>query len=475
MTAEQIEVQLQATLEKLRQDQLDEGVPSLEVRSQRMQRVIDLLVDHQHELAQALDEDYEGRHPYLTLMSEVLQPIAHLKDARKNLRKWMKPERRKPPFPMGLFGASATLRYQPKGVVGIMSPWNYPIAMVVNPLCNALAAGNRAMIKPSEFNPRTAKLMETLFRDYFPQGEVAVVNGGPEVGAAFAALPFNHIFFTGATGIGSKVMEAAARNLVPVTLELGGKSPVIVGRSADIKGAAERIATGKTVNTGQACVSPDYVFVPEESVEDFIDACRSQFRQLFPTVLDNHDYATVINQRHCERISAYLREAREAGTRVENLSNQQPEEGNRRIPVHVVVEPADSLAVMQQEIFGPIMIVKGYSDVKSCVDYINRRPTPLALYYFGNDAPERDWVLDHTLSGGVSVNEVLMHTACVDMPFGGVGASGIGNYHGREGFRTFSHARGVFTEGKVNLAKLAGTLPPYTSKVEKMLAAQIKK
>ncbi|MCR9106355.1 MAG: coniferyl aldehyde dehydrogenase [Gammaproteobacteria bacterium] len=467
---------MEAILERMRADQVAQGVPSAEVRIARLQKVVDLLVDHQDALATALDEDYGGRSQYLTIMSEVMQPIAHLKDAQKNLHKWMKTEKRKPPFPMGLFGARAQVRYQPKGVVGIMSPWNYPIAMVVNPLCNALAAGNRAMVKPSEFNPRTAALMESLFHEYFPDGEVVVVNGGPEVGAAFAALPLNHLFFTGAGGIGSKVMEAAGRNLTPVTLELGGKSPVIIGRSASVAGAAMKIITGKCMNSGQACVSPDYVFVPQEHVEEFIKVCRATFLSQYPSVLKNRDYTAVVNERHYTRIMGYLREAEALGARLENLSAEPVIEGNRRIPLHLVINPDESLRLMQEEIFGPMMIVKGYGEVIDVIHYINARPTPLALYYFGSDEAEKETVLNHTLSGGVSVNEVMLHTACVDMPFGGVGASGVGNYHGREGFKTFSHARSIFTDGKVNLAKLAGTLPPYRpEKLKKVFAGQIKK
>lgn len=472
----EVEQQMQETLTRLKRDHLAAGFAPAEVRVARLQKLVDLLVDHQGALAAALDEDYEGRSPYLTLMSEVLQPLGHIKEAQKHLHKWMKSEKRKPPSPLGLFGSKAEVRYQPKGVVGIMAPWNYPIAMVFNPLCNALAAGNRAMIKPSEFNPRTAALMETLFHDYFPDGEVVVVNGGPDVGASFARLPFDHLFFTGAGGIGRKVMEAASHNLTPVTLELGGKSPVIVGSSANIVDAAARIITGKCMNSGQACVSPDYVFVPQDQVELFINICRATFVTQFPSVLKNRDYTAVVNERHYNRIMGYLKEAEEAGARIENMSGEPPMAGNRRIPLHIVVNPDDSLELMREEIFGPIMIVKGYADVVDVVNYINARPHPLALYYFGKDKAEQELVLGNTLSGGVSINETMMHVACSDIPFGGVGASGMGNYHGREGFKTFSHARGVYTEGKINLAKLAGTLPPYNvEKLKKMLAGQIKK
>ncbi len=469
-----IERELTATLERLRAAQLAGGIPDAAERKRRLQKAVDLLVDNQDAIVRALDRDYAGR-PEMTTLSELLMPINHLKDAIKNVGTWMKPERRKVSFPLNLFGARAQIRYQPKGVVGIMSPWNFPIAMIVNPLSNALAAGNRVMIKPSEFNPATADLIAELFPKYFADDEVVVVAGGPEVGAAFAALPLNHILFTGATSIGKKVMEAASRNLTPVTLELGGKSPTIVSRSADVADAAGRIISGKANNAGQVCLSPDYVFVPSEALEPFITTCRETFRTQFPTVLGNADYNAMINERHHARILMYLEEAHEAGLRVENLGTEEPKEGDRRIPIHVVVNPTEDLAVMNDEIFGPILVVKTYDDVDACIDYVNAHPTPLGLYWFGKDDHEKDRVLDNTLSGGVTVNEVIMHVSCVDLPFGGVGNSGVGSYHGREGFKTFSHARSVYTDGKLNLAKLAGALPPYTERGKKMLGSQIKK
>ena len=470
-----IEQDLNATLERLRAAQRKGGIPDAALRKRRLQKAVDLLVDHQDAIVRALDQDYAGRPEVLTLASELMMPISHLKDAIKHLDKWMKPERRKVAFPLGLFGARAELRYQPKGVVGIMSPWNFPIAMIMNPLATALAAGNRVMIKPSEFNPATAELLAELFPKYFEEDEVVVVTGGPEVGAAFSALPLNHILFTGATSIGRKVMEAASRNLTPVTLELGGKSPTIVGRSADLTDTAARIASGKANNAGQVCLSPDYVFVPNESLEAFVDTCRETFRTQFPTVLGNADYTAMINDRHYARMQMYLDEARSSGVRVENMGTEEPKDGDRRIPVHVVVNPGDDLTLMTDEIFGPILVVKGYDQLGECIDFINARPTPLGLYYFGKDDAEKEQVLSNTLSGGVTVNEVIMHVSCVDLPFGGVGDSGIGHYHGREGFKTFSHARGVFTEGKLNLAKLGGALPPYGDRAKKMLGSQIKK
>lgn len=467
---------MQLQLQHLRQAQRAAGIPDASTRRERLQRCIDLLVDNQDDLVNALDQDYGGRSPYLSKLSEVLMPINHLKHAIKHVEKWMRPEKRPAMFPMGLLGGRARIEYQPLGVIGIMSPWNFPLAMIFHPLANALAAGNRAMIKPSEFNPRLAELVERLFKQYFGEDEIVVVNGGPEVGADFAALDLDHIIFTGASSIGRMVMQAASQNLTPVTLELGGKSPTIISQSAGIAKAAEAIISGKTMNAGQACLSPDYVFVPVAELESFITNAKKTFQTLFPTVSGNSDYAAVINARHYERIAGYIEEAREAGVRVEPLVPDSYNAEEQRIPLHLVVNPGEDLKVMQDEIFGPVMILKTYTALSECIDYIADHPHPLGLYYFGKDKAEEQYVMEHTQSGGVTVNDVLMHVSNIDLPFGGVGNSGLGNYQGYEGFKTFSHARSVYQQGWVNLAKLAGTNPPYNpEKLDKLLAAQIKK
>ncbi len=463
-------------LQNLRAAQRVQGYPSASVRKERLQRCIDMLVDHQDDLVNALDEDYGGRSPYLSKMSEIMQPISHLKHAIKHVDKWMKPEKRAAMFPMGLLGGKARIEYQPLGVIGIMSPWNFPMAMVFHPLANALAAGNRAMIKPSEFNPKTAALLEKLFREYFSEDEIVVVNGGPEAGAAFAGLDLDHIIFTGATSIGRMVMLAAAQNLTPVTLELGGKSPTIISKTTDVKQAAEKIVSGKTMNAGQVCLSPDYVFVPESELENFISSARQTFQEMFPTVSGNSDYVAVINSRHYERIAGYINEAKDAGVRVEALQDDAYSPEEQRIPVHVIINPDESLKVMQDEIFGPILIVKTYNELSECIEYIADHPHPLGLYYFGDDKAEQQYVLENTQSGGVTINDVIMHISNIDLPFGGVGNSGMGNYQGLEGFKTFSHARSVYTQGWLNLPKLAGTNPPYNSeKLDKLFGGQIKK
>lgn len=471
-------VELQAILDNQRSAFKAEGPVAMATRLDRIDRCIALLVDNKEAICEAVDKDFGCRSKYVTLMMDIMNSVGSLKFVRKNLKKWMKPEKRSPFMPMNFLGAKAHVHFQPKGVVGIMTPWNVPVNMIFSPLADVLGAGNRAMIKPSEFTPHTADIMQKLFAQYFEESEVAIVTGGPEIGAAFSALPLDHLIFTGATTIGRLVGRAAAENMVPVTLELGGKSPVIIGDDCDIKLAAERIITGKSMNGGQLCVSPDYCFVPQSRLEAFIHRCKEVIAEQFPTVQNNPDFVACINERHYDRVRGYIEEATEAGTRTIPLCPAGEEFSSReqhKIALHLLVDPADTLACMQDEIFGAILNIKAYDDLSDVINFINDRERPLALYYFGKDKAEQQRVICETISGGVSVNAVALHVACDDLPFGGIGHSGMGNYRGRDGFRTFSHARSVYQEGFLDMAKLAGTLPPYGQKVAKMLESQIKK
>lgn len=455
-----------------------EGPVALATRIDRIDRCIALLVDNKDAICAAVDRDFGGRSPYATQMMDIMNSLGSLKFVKKHLKKWMKPEKRTPLIPMNFLGARASVRYQPKGVVGIMTPWNVPVNMIFSPLADVLGAGNRAMIKPSEYTPHTAELMQRLFAQYFEESEICVVNGGPETGAAFSALKFDHLIFTGATSIGRLVMRAAADNMVPVTLELGGKSPVIVSPRCDINTVAETLISGKAMNSGQLCVSPDYCFVPQGKLEAFIKRCRDVIAGQFATVQGNPDFTACINERHFDRVKAYIDEARDRGTRVVPLCPEGEEFSERsahKIALHLIIDPDDDLACMQDEIFGAVLNIKSYDNLDQALDFINAKERPLALYYFGADAAEQERVLSETISGGVSINNIAMHVACDDLPFGGIGHSGTGNYRGFDGFRTFSHARGVYREGWVNLAKLGGTLPPWGQKLDKMLSSQIKK
>jgi coniferyl-aldehyde dehydrogenase len=455
-----------------------EGAVALETRIDRIDRCIALIVDHQEALCAAVNEDFGVRSQRVTRMSDLFTSVNTLKFVKKNIRKWMKPERRRAPFPMNLLGARADIYYQPKGVVGIMSPWNVPINVVFSPLADVLGAGNRAMIKPSEFNPATVALLSELFSQYFDEAEIAVVGGGADIGAAFSALPLDHIIFTGGGKVGKLVMQSAAQNLTPVTLELGGKSPVIVSRSAKLEQAAEKIITGKAMNAGQVCISPDYCFVPEEQLETFISHCQKIIATQYPTFMDNDDFVSLVNERNYDRVQGYITDARARGARVVTLAPEGEDWGDRtqhRVPIHLVINPSDDMQVMQEELFGPVLCLRPYTQLDECIADINRRPHPLAMYYFGHDKAEQEQLIASTIAGGMSINDIGVHFACDDMPFGGVGASGMGHFHGREGFKTFSHAKSVFRQGFLDLAKLSGTLPPYGDKVDRLMDSMIKK
>ena len=455
---------------------LRDGAPSAEKRIEWLDRSIALLVGHKDAIADALREDFGHRSVESSLFTDVSGSIGPLKHARAHLKGWMKREKRKvSPAILGLLGAKAYIDYQPKGVIGVISPWNFPFNLTFTPLAGIFAAGNRAMIKPSEFTPRSSELMARMFRSAFDESEVAVFAGGPEIGAAFSRLPFDHLLFTGATSIAYHVMKAAAENLVPTTLELGGKSPVIVGDSADMSLAAKRVMQGKTLNAGQICLAPDYVLVPEKKARDFVQQATSAVSTMFPTLKDNPDYTSVINQRHYDRLQGYLDDARAKGAEIIELNpakedfRQQP---YHKIPPTLVLNPTDDMKIMQDEIFGPLLPVKTYAAVDEAIGYVNGHSRPLGLYYFGSDHAEQEKVLARTTSGGVSVNDVIMHVAMEDLPFGGIGPSGMGAYHGIDGFKTFSHAKAVFQQTGRDLTAMLR--PPYGEGIRKMLAGSIK-
>lgn len=432
--------EIRTILEKQRAAYLANEPWTLEQRCELLDRAIGLLVNHEQEIIDALTADFGHRSPGFSKGSEVLSPLATLKQTKAELAAWMRPEMRQATT------GEAWVHYQPLGVVGIVTAWNVPGYMVFTGLAGALAAGNRVMIKPSEFNPHTSALIARLIRSVYAEDEVAVVLGGPQVGQAFCGQPFDHLLFTGATSIGKHVLRAAAENLVPVTLELGGKSPAIISRTADFKSAVAKTVIGKLLNGGQLCVAPDYVFVPTQSVDAFISAAKAVVAGFFPTLKDNPEYTSIINSRHFERLQGYLSEAREAGVELIELNAAGEDFSdamhNKIVPT-LLRDPGDDLQVMQDEIFGPLLPIKPYETISDVIACINARPRPLALYYFGNDAAEEAQVLTRTCSGGVTLNGVLSHASTESLPFGGVGQSGMGAYHGIDGFRTFSHAKAV--------------------------------
>ena len=449
----------------------------LSVRRDRIKRAMSILSEHGESLAEAMNADFGSRSFEGSMMTDIVSTIGLGKYCLKNMEHWAAPDKRSVRFPLGLMGAKAEVRYEPKGVIGIMSPWNFPVNLSFGPLMQVLAAGNRAMIKPSEFTPATSDRMRELIADAFGEDEVAVITGGPDVAQAFSSLPFDHLVFTGSTETGRKVMEAAAKNLVPVTLELGGKSPTIIGKGADLTRAGERIALGKMLNAGQICLAPDYLLVPEDQEEGVVAAVQLGVHEMYPTLLDNEDYTAIISDKHFERLKGLVEDARSKGADVIEVNPGKESfsgANTRKMPLTILRNVTDDMDAMKEEIFGPVLPVKTYKAVDEAIDYINDHDRPLGLYYFGSSAKEQEKVLEKTISGGVTINDVIFHISVDDMPFGGVGPSGIGSYHGPEGFREFSHARSTYQQPKIDIAKLAGLKPPYGDAAKKAIAREMK-
>ncbi|POA25155.1 MULTISPECIES: coniferyl aldehyde dehydrogenase [unclassified Pseudomonas] len=437
-------------------------MPAADQRQQWLKALRELLSDERQALIDAISADFSHRSADETLLAELMPSLHGIHYASRHLKGWMKSSRRK--VGMAFQPASAKVVYQPLGVIGIIVPWNYPLYLAIGPLVGALAAGNRVMLKLSESTPATGQLLKTLLGRIFPEDLVCVVLGEADVGVAFSRLRFDHLLFTGATSIGKHVMRAAAENLTPVTLELGGKSPAIVSRDVPLKDAAERIAFGKTLNAGQTCVAPDYVLVPQDRVGAFVEAYRQVVNSFYPTLADNPDYTAIINERQLARLNGYVSDATSKGALLIPLFEQGQ---GRRMPHSLLLNVTDEMTVMQDEIFGPLLPIVPYQDLDQAFAYINQRPRPLALYYFGYDKREQDRVLHETHSGGVCLNDTLLHVAQDDMPFGGIGPSGMGHYHGHEGFLTFSKAKGVLIKQRFNAARLI--YPPYGKSIQKLI------
>ena len=471
--------EMKKVLDLQKQLHIQEGPPSVQLRKDRLDRWVSMVKKYQNPIILALQEDFGNRDPVMSVATEVLSAIGPLEHAKKNLSRWMKPEKRRAEIaPLGpllsLMGARARIEYQPKGTVGCISPWNFPVNLVLAPMGGILAAGNRVMVKPSEITPSTSAVMKSMFEEYFDQVEIAVFTGDAEVGAAFSSLPFDHMLFTGGTEIAKHVMKAASENLVPITLELGGKSPVIIGKDSDVGRAAIRVMQGKTMNAGQICLAPDYALVPKEKVSEFVEKSVNAVSAMYPSLKDNDDYTSIINEKHFDRIQDYLKDAKDKGAEIIEINpseedfSQQP---HYKIPPTLVLNPTEDMKLMQEEIFGPVLPIKSYEKIEDTVDYINTKNRPLGLYYFGDNKKEQDYVLKHTTSGGVTVNDVISHITQENLPFGGVGPSGMGSYHGYDGFKEFSHAKSIYKQTKINLNKLAGLVPPYKSKSEKPSAS----
>jgi len=445
--------------------------PGYEERVADLKALHRMLVENREALIDAVNTDYGCRSRFETIFSELLINQDGILDAIKQLRKWMKPKKRHldvTQYPL----AKASVIPQPLGVVGIVVPWNFPISMAFAPLTNIFAAGNTAMIKMSENSNALAALFKELAPRYFPSGKLAFFEDGNGRGPAFTSLPFDHLFFTGSPATGKAVMANCARSLTPVTLELGGKSPAVLAPDFPLTKAVERIMWVKMFNAGQICTNVDYLFLPEGQEQAFIDEARRICNARYPDI-NNGDYTAVIDQRSYDRLQATLEDARAKGARIINLfDDQQPDAGRRIFPPHIVLDVTDEMEIMQREVFGPLLPVKTYRDRQAVVDYIDGHHRPLAFYVYTRDKSLRQWYIDNTMSGGVTVNDGLLHAAQHDLPFGGVGNSGMGHYHGYEGFTTFSKLRPVFYQGPIRGVDML--MPPYAGKASKILNFMLK-
>lgn len=441
--------------------------PARAVREDRLRRLGRLLDAHDRSFSAAIRADFGARSADELRITETMLAQSALRHARRHLSDWMRP--RRVPVALAYRPGRAFLMRQPLGVVGIISPWNYPLQLSILPLIAALAAGNRAMIKPSESAPAFAAALRAAIEEYFAPDEVAVVTGDAAVGRAFAAARFDHLLFTGSTAVGREVALAAARNLTPVTLELGGKSPVIVDASCVFEDAAERIAWGKLINAGQTCVAPDYALVPRGTEERFASVLAAGMRRLYPSFRGNPDYTAIINERHVARLGALVADARAGGARVIDVMDDAAGTGDeeRRLAPMLLLDVNDDMRIMREEIFGPILPIVPYDRPEDAVAYVRARPTPLALYWFGRDRPARERVLETTIAGGVTINDTLIHVAQDGLPLGGVGESGDGQYHGEFGFLRFSHVKPVFVQSR--LSGLGLIRPPYAPSLARLL------
>ena len=452
MKANQRQDDLSAILAAQRSAARRAEVPPLDVRRDSLSRLRSAVIENRQRIEMAIDADFGHRSRHETSIFELAGLASGIDYLRKHLPRMMRPERRKVALPMR-FGL-ARVEYQPLGVVGIIAPWNYPIILSLMPLATAIAAGNRVMLKLSEFTPRLNVVIGDILATSFPAEEVAVVDGDAAVGAAFAALPFDHLLFTGSTEVGRQVMRAASENLVPVTLELGGKSPAIVDRGYPLARASAGIVFGKLMNGGQTCIAPDYALVHEDDLEAFVASYDIAVAAAYPAGPGGEDYTWIASDRHLRRLDALLADARAKGAEVREVGTEGVGAPHRAMRPVVVTGVTDDMAIAHEEIFGPVLPVLTYRSIGEAIEFVDARPRPLALYFFGNDERTKRQVLDGTTSGNVTVNGTFLHIAQDDLPFGGVGASGMGAYHAVEGFRRLSHAKGVFEQRRWNAAGL---------------------
>ncbi len=448
---------MKETLELQKKAFIRHGPPTYDQRVDSLKRCIALIETHDDKIIEALNQDYKNRSHQEIRTSEIDQSIRNFNFTLKNLKKWMKPSKRSSSFGTALMGAKTSMKPMPLGSVGVIAPWNFPIGMVFYPVASILAAGNRVMAKPSEFTPNTSEVIKEAVEKYFDKSEFAVFLGGPEVGAEFTALPLDHLLYTGSNNVAKKVLANTANNLVPTTLELGGKSPTIIAKDANLNLAAKRIMFVKTLNAGQICLSPDYIFLKKGLEEEFVKELKEIFKTFYPEGNEN-DYTSMVNNHHFNRMKSYIDDAKSKGAEVINLGafDSEPKD---TMTTKVLLNVDDSMEVMKNEIFGPLLPIMLYEDLSEVVDYINAHDHPLGLYFFGNRKSEQDYIINNTRSGGVTINDAMFHLMQSNLPFGGVGQSGYGYYFGYEGFLNFSNLRGIYYQTKSD-AVLSVMRPP---------------
>ena len=451
---------LRTGFDQWREAHLADPMPGLETRRDRLQRLLKGLEVREEAFTQAISADFGQRSAFETANYDITVTLADIKYQIRNLARWMRIRKRS--VPLHLMPGRARIVPQPLGVVGVISPWNFPVFLSLSPVAGAIAAGNRVMLKPSEWTPKTSALLAELVSEAFEPDEFAVFEGGIETGRAFAELPFDHLLFTGSNRVAKEVSNSAAKNLTPLTLELGGKSPALVCPDANLKRAAERIVFGKLANAGQICIAPDFVFVERAKFHDFIEMLQTYTKKAYPRLNNNSDYTSIISADHFSRLNRMIEEAREDGAEIISINpdGETLEPSARKIPPTLILRPNPTLSVMQEEIFGPILPVLSYEKIEEAIEFVQNRARPLAFYLFTEKAIERERILRETVSGGVAVNEVLFHCVCETLPFGGVGASGMGSYHGQAGFDTFSHLKPVFIQPRFNFNFFL--VPPIT-------------
>ena len=442
------------------------NTPSYTQRMTDLARLRAAVLKHKDALCEAVSMDFGRRSKHETLLADLMMVLDDIKHMRKHLRSWMADKRVAIDFKA--WPARGRIIYKPLGVVGVLAPWNYPIMLSLGPLAAAIAAGNHVILKPSENTPRTSALMAKLLAEVFPIERVSVVLGGPELAAAVSALPLDHLLFTGSTSVGKLVMAAAARNLTPVTLELGGKSPTIIAPDFDITKAAARIAAMKLLNAGQTCIAPDYVMLPEAQRDAFVAAFQREVRQSYPALANNPDYTSIVNARQAQRLRGYLSEASEKGAQVISICDGElPGDDSNVLAPTLVLDAKPEMRLMQDEIFGPILPILTYRAIDEAVDYVNAHPRPLAFYLFDHDKSRRQKVLSQVTAGGVTLNDCALHITQHNLPFGGVGPSGMGHYHGHAGFLTFTKAMPVFEQARWSGFWLLK--PPFKALADKAL------